>query len=220
MTLLRDIANFIGEYGGGLAFILTWLGIGWLYFRQRAAWSRKEFATQVNFSLNYIMDDQLVMRTLLETSAQEVWLSELGVRKVQKALARTTEENPFLSVPDPTDMDFLNRAVLNVLSEKFAEVYLAQSLGLPVTTETYLFALTFERYKPQRTFKLRILIVTEKDLEAITRTNAQGEEHLRTSSAIYASRIRTLRKMKELLDLEAQPGTLKFGRVVLGLVTH
>ena len=105
-----------------------------MYFRKRADWSRKQFLGQVNFSLTYVGGGTMAMRTLLETTAQKVWLNDLGVKKVAHAAARTTADQPFVSLDDPKDMDFVYRAVLNVLSEKFAEAFLAETLGVPVTT--------------------------------------------------------------------------------------
>ena len=154
------------------------------------------------------------MRTLFETSADEIWLSEHGVNIVLKAASRTTAENPFLQVKNKRDMAFLYRAVLNVLSERFAEAYVAQTLGLPVKTEDYCFLLSYARYRNMRTYKLRVLIVKESDLQS---TFAPGSSPIKLVDGVYETRMRTLRLFVEAYNQETEPGALPIGRVVLGL---
>src|SRR4051794_19569709 len=167
MHVVRSIVDFLRHYGGSLSLAFTWAAIAWVYLAKRANWSRKQFVGQVNFSLNFVVDGQLVMRTLVEVPAQNVWLNDLGVAKVQRAANRTTSDQPFVRLPDPADMDFVHRAVLNVLSEKFSDAYLAQSLGLPVESAVHRFAITMERYGDIRTLKLRVLLVAEQALESL-----------------------------------------------------
>ena len=62
---------------------------------------------------------------LLETTASEVWLNSYGIGKVFKAAGRTRPDQPFIILSDDEDMGFVKRAVLNVLSEKFADAFLA-----------------------------------------------------------------------------------------------
>jgi hypothetical protein len=47
-------------------------------------------------SLNYVRGGALVLRTLLEKPANEVWLNEYGVRTVLAAAQRTTADQPFV----------------------------------------------------------------------------------------------------------------------------
>ena len=214
MAWLAPIVEFLKSYGTGLTLIVTWGTLLWVYLGKRSDWSRKQFLDQVNFSLNLVVDGQLVMRTLVEMPAQEVWLNDLGVGQVRNAAKRTTPDQPFIDLEKPEDMDFANRAVLNVLSEEFAEAYLAQSLGLPVKFETYRFAITMERYDDIRTLKMRVLLVKESELEAlfvpegcpVTAKNQQ-----------YASRLKTLQQMHTLHTREGQPGIPRLGRVILGV---
>ena len=105
------------------------------------------------------------MRTLLETSAHQVWLNDLGVRQVVRAAERTTPDQPFVVLDDPADMAFVHRAVLNVLSEKFAEAFVAQASGLPARFDTFHFAVTCERFADIRTLKIRVLVATAADLQ-------------------------------------------------------
>jgi hypothetical protein len=213
MDFVDWLLNLVRQHVGTVGLLFTWGGIAWVYYRKRADWARKQFLTQVNFSLTYVRDGKMAMRTLLETTSQKVWLNDLGVKKVAKAAAKTTRDQPFVGVDDPTDMDFLYRAVLNVLSEKFAESYLAETLGLPVASKEYIFAISFERYSDIRTLKLRVLLVSEDDLE--THFGPEGKVEL--PNVIYKARLKTMQAMHKLHKSADQPGVLPLGRIVLGL---
>jgi hypothetical protein len=210
-TILEFARQHIGI--GTIGLLFTWGGILWVYFRKRADWARKQFLTQVNFSLTYVRDGKMAMRTLMESTAQQVWLNDLGVKKVARAAAKTTRDQPFVELEDPVDMDFVYRAVLNVLSEKFAESYLAETLGLPVTAQEYLFTISFERYSDIRTLKLRVLLVSEKDLDE--HFGPEGKVEL--PNDIYKARLKTMRAMHKLHKSAGQPAVMPLGRVVLGL---
>jgi hypothetical protein len=211
MEALRPILDLIKTYGGTLSLVFTWGAIAWVYYSKRADWSRKQFLGQVNFSLNLVMDGQLAMRTLSETAVRDVWLNDIGVKKVLAAASRTTVDQPFVQLPDGADLDFLYRAVLNVLSEQFASGYLAQSMGLPVVSTEYSFAITMERYSDIRTLKLRVLLARTVDLETVF----APESEVATPDFTYVARLKTLRAMAELHRRAGEPGILRLGRVML-----
>src|ERR1700683_5010284 len=117
METLKEVINWIIPHTAAIGLALTWAGIAWVYIRRRSAWAQKEFADQVNFSLNYVINETLAMRTLLECTVKEVWLNEFGVKKVRAAASQTTETQPFVLLGDQADREFVNRAVQNTLSE-------------------------------------------------------------------------------------------------------
>jgi hypothetical protein len=204
------------EHWGTVGLALTWGGIGLVWLRRRLDWRAKQFLSQVNFSLNYVgPDGRLAMRTLLETSAAEVWLNDHGVRLVGAAARKTTPEQPFIDLSDPADRDFVNRAVLNVLSEKFADAYLAASLGLPVRSGIFRFAITCERYEEMRTLKLRVLLVEEGTLAARFGPDAPAETL--TPNPVHAVRVRTLQALHQRLLKEKASGQEGLGRVELAV---
>src|SRR6476619_3820259 len=104
MEMVHSVIDFLRHYGGSLSLVITWGAIAWVYLAKRSDWSRKQFLGQVNLSLNYVANGQLVMRTLVEVPAQNVWLNDLGVRQVRRAAARTTPDQPFVWLDDPEDM--------------------------------------------------------------------------------------------------------------------
>jgi len=214
MDIFHAIIDLLKNYGVVISLVLTWAAIGWVYLGKRAHWMRKEFMGHVNFSLNYIVDGKLAMRTLAEVRAADVWLNDLGVNQVRRAADRTTSDQPFVWLSDPADMAFVNRAVLNVLSERFSGTYVAQSMGLPVETATYWFAITMERYDDMRTLKLRVLLVKADDLETVF----APENPVAIPSEIYRPRLQTLRSMHRLHLDSGKPEVPKLGHVVLGIV--
>ena len=80
MDNLREVLNFLRNYGPPIALGITWVTIVLVWYGRRARWLRKEFMSQVNFSLNYISNNSLMMRTLLETTTDKVIMNEWGVK--------------------------------------------------------------------------------------------------------------------------------------------
>lgn len=216
MNVVQPVIDFVRQYGAALSLAFTWGAFAWIYLAKRSDWSRKQFLSQVNFSLNYVSAGRLVMRTLVEVSAQSVWMNDLGVRTVRRAASRTTTHQPFVKLDDEADMNFVYRAVLNVLSEKFADSFLAESMGLPVETSEYWFAITMERYSDIRTLKLRVLLVATRDLETVFASNPPEGHGVTVHNDLYRSRLRTLQAMHDLHRRADEPGVIKLGRVVLG----
>jgi hypothetical protein len=200
-----------------IALVLTWLAILVVAVRRRFHWARKRFLTQVNFSLNYRVGNSLAMRTLLESTAIQVWLNEYGVASVLRAAAKTTLDDPFIIMQKPADRDFVHRAVLNLLSERFADAYIAAALGVPVRTATFLFVVTFERYAVMRTQKVRVLLAQESFLHELFGP-ANGAATLEINNQVYGARLQTLRLLHKQLEKEKQLGQQFLGRVELGVV--
>jgi hypothetical protein len=217
MEFFQAIIDFLKQYGSIIALVVTWGIFLWVWLGKRSDWARKQFLDQVNFSLNLVVDGKLAMRTLAEVPARDVWLNDLGVRKVQAAAKETTPEQPFIILDDPEDMDFVYRAILNVMSEKFAEAYLAQSMGEPVISDTYRFTITMERYGDIRTLKMRVLLVREKDLETLFDPKLPPEKQVKVPNALYGARLKTLQMMHDLHKRAGEKGILKVARVILSL---
>jgi hypothetical protein len=213
---MTDFLEKIRPHTPTLALVMTWLGIAIVYFRRRFQWQRKQFLNQVNFSLNYVVNDSLAMRTLLETGAQSVWLNEYGVRKVFAAAAKTTLGDPFIRLDDQTDQDFINRAVLNMMSARFAECFLANALGLPAQLGRFCFAITCERYEEIRTVKIRVLIIEEQLLNQLFGPDRLAEK-LQTTQQVLRARLNTLKCMYELYVKEKGSDRPVLGHVEMGL---
>jgi hypothetical protein len=217
MQTIRDLLEVMRPHWNSLALAVTWIGIVLVALRRRWHWRRKRFITQVNFSLNYRLGNQLAMRTLLETTATKVWPNEHGVRKVLGAAARATVENPFILLKNAKDREFVNRAVLNALSQRFAEVFVASALGVPVRTATFHFAVTCEKYEEIRTLKLRVLLVEEAALNELFGPDGWADR-LEVRNPVYRARLVTLRSLYDLYVKDKGQDTPVLGRVELGVV--
>lgn len=138
--------------------------VGWLIARRRAAneWKQREFFHRINLSLNSIVDGTLQLRTLSEKSCSEVFLNQTAVRQLTAAAQKTKPGSPIIPIPKEDCWYFLN-AVLNELSEQFADGLIARESGRPVSSARFLVALTNESDGDVRTRKIRAL-VTRKDL--------------------------------------------------------
>ena len=201
----------------------TWLGIGALAVKRRYDWRQRRFAQQVNFSLNSLVEEsganRLLLRTLLEESAANVWINDYGVGRVLKAARRTTVERPFLQIPEARDRDIVMVAVLNVLSERFSDAFVARVLGVPSKADTFLFGLTWERYGEMRTQKLRVMVIKQSDL---ARMFEGGEDpiELRVAADSHRPRIDTLRQMYTLWSSPDADERGAIGEVELGMPLH
>lgn len=216
MQWLLECWDWVRPHLGTVGLAFTWIGIGLVYVRKRSAWQRKSFMNQVNFSLNYVQDNKLCLRTLLETTAPLVWLNDYGVNKVFKAAARTRPDQPFIILDNPGDMAFAKRAVLNVLSERFADVFLGQSMSLPVKTAKYCFAITFENFPDMLTRKIRILLVETEALKHAFAPRPDGD--LAVDEPRHRDRLAVLRTMREIYLGQQKLDAAVLGEVELGLM--
>jgi hypothetical protein len=197
MAILTAILDWVVAHIAIIGLVLTWAGIGLVYYRRRSDWAQKQFADQVNFSLNYVIGDMLAMRTLLECTVKDVWLNDFGVKKVRAAARLTTPEQPFILLEDQADRDFVHRAVINTLSERFAAAFVAEALGVPVHTGKFIFAITYERYDIMRTLKFRVLIMEERTLVQLFGPGGRGDS-LQVSNPVFLARLKSLRAIYEL----------------------
>jgi hypothetical protein len=206
-----------------LALLLaTWSLIGVFAIKRRYDWRQRRFTQQVNFSLNSLAEADgshtLQLRTLLEDSAAQVWINDYGVGRVLKAARRTTVENPFLKIVESRDRDLVMIAVLNVLSERFSDAFVARVLGIPAKTEPFLFGLTWERYGEMKTQKLRVMVIKRSDLQAMFGDGTDSRE-ISVAEASHRPRINTLRRMYALWTSADAVEHGSIGEVELGMPT-
>lgn len=211
--MLDAVLAFFAEQWKLIILIATWAGIliGW--YRRRRSWRDRHFARLVNLSLNHVVDGRLQFRTLLEESADRVWLNDYGIGRVLEAARQATADDPFLRLDDAEEMNMVNRAVLNVLSEHFAQAHLAVSLGLPVRLADYVFGITHERYGQLRTHKLRVMVIREDLLARFAPGSADPVEP--PNQQIHRDRHQTLQVMAALW--QAPVGRARLGKLELGI---
>jgi hypothetical protein len=213
---LNDLTEFIRLYGPTVALGATWAGIVYLWWQRRRAWTHKYFLSHVNFSLNYLQDGTLAMRTLLEMPGEEVWLNEHGVELVNAASLKTTVEQPFIQLWEIKDQEFIQRAVLNALSQRYAEGYLAASLGLSVARDQYVFGITCEKQGEIRTLKVRVLIIREPTLIELFGPSRQADS-VELPTPWLRARMQTLQTMYQHYLDDQNRANNALGRIELVL---
>lgn len=202
--------------------LVTWSVIGIVAIRRQYDWRRRRFTQQVNFSLTIPVERDgsatLLLRTLLEDSATHVWLNQFGVSRVLRAARLTTLEMPFLRIAQLRDRDLVMNAVLNVLSERFSDAFVARAVGVPIKTDVFLFGLTWERYGEMKTQKLRVILIRRADLEGLF-DGRSGEREIGVTQDSHRPRIETLRRMFELWTSSDQADRDMIREVELGTLS-
>lgn len=213
MDILNAVLDFLKQNGAVLALALTWAGFGLAWWRRRSQFRRKEFLTQVNFSLN-LFGETLMMRTLVERMAADVWPNAHGLTLLDRAARRTTDPDPFVRLTNKEDREYVHRAIKNALSQLCPQAFVAAALGHPVRRGVFLFALTCERYEEgMRTIKLRVILVEQTTLREWCAPGGKGDQL--PMPAFYRTRLKTLQAMYKM---DAQPdGAAELGRVELAV---
>jgi hypothetical protein len=215
MDALAPVHDALKPFYSYILLAVTWIGLGYAWWKRRRAWRNKEFLGQVNFSVN-LFEDTLKMRTLLETDTTQVFPNAYGVGLLRRAAERTTLGDPFIRLADPADRDYLHRAVKNALSELCPAAFVAAALGGKVLRGTFLFAITCERYPEIRTIKLRVLVVEQNALREWCAPGGKGEQLPMTG--YYRTRMQTLVAMYKM-DQKAQAGDpQELGRAEMAVV--
>lgn len=149
-----------------VGFVL--MAVGWFigHRRARANWQKREFYDRLNFSLNYIENGTLRLRTLAEHQCEAVFLNKAATEAVLKAARATSESNPLLPLPEKDYWYYLN-SVLNELSEQFAAGHMKKAQGVPVSTATYVICLTSESAPDLRMRKIRAMVIQKTLLQAL-----------------------------------------------------
>jgi len=161
------------------------------YRKTRLMWQRRTFLTRINFSLNYVEGRTLKIRTLREDDLGEILLgNQHGKKVVLKAARRTTLPRPFLELPKDDAWTVLN-AVLNELSEQFAQGLLVRSVKGAAAPVWFVFGLTCEKHPAVRMNKLRVMVIERSLLEKIDRL-----EGLVFEQRTHHVRLDTLREMR------------------------
>lgn len=161
---MREVIDTLFEYlhEHWIKFVIAglFMGAGWYFGKRKAKrdWQKREFFGRVNFSLNTMVDGVLKIRTLSEKSCEEVFLNQVAAQRVSAAARETTPADPTLPLPKDDYWYYLN-AVLNELSEQFADGALRRDMGLPVKSVEYVIALTCESAGEMRTRKVRAMVI-------------------------------------------------------------
>jgi hypothetical protein len=194
MPTFQDLLNILSEQAAShwfkFATALACIAAGWYLgkWRARKIWKRKEFFHRVNISLNSFGSGKLLIRTLMEKDAEQIFQNSTAVEHVIAAARRTTADDPIVPLPKDDYWYFLN-AVLNAVTELFAEGEIRRDLGLPVRSERYLLCLTREVEGDLRMQKIRVMVIQKKILQGFLDAEPQLER------TVHLTRWQTLRRL-------------------------
>ena len=197
---LEHLRQLMMEHGVKLLSAAAFTLAGWLIGRWRAArsWKNREFFNRLNVSLNCVQDGKLLIRTVLEKTCEDILLNKVAVERLLQAAQQTTKEDPLIPIPAEDRWFYLN-AILNELSETFAEGLFRREAGLPFRAERYVICLTNECDGEVKTRKIRAMVIRRDTLVSLS---AEPPTLERPSHAI---RWKTLQAMQKRLttDLES-----------------
>ncbi len=216
---LATAFTFVAEHDALIGIAATWLIAAYLYLRVRSDWRDKKFTEQVNFSLNDVRDNKLVLRTMVERSAKDILVSPIAVKQFKSGIASATEAQPFFSLPKDDDWGYCMRACLNDLSEMCAPVYVAQALRQAVSTARFVFGISFECYGEINTRKIRVIVVAEDLLKEYFLPDS---DPAKVNALVYEDpkhkdRTRTLQALGRLYASTAPADKRKIAIVELGV---
>jgi hypothetical protein len=189
--VLETVVAFLQDHWIEGVVSVASLVVGGMLGRWQAwvGFSRRVFFDRITVSLTFVEDGELCIRTLLERNAAEVFRNGHMLRRVMAA-ARKRSEDALLPLPLPEYWFYLN-AVLNVISEQFAQGYVREEAGLPVETQTYLLALTCERDRKVRQTKVRAMLVREELLRSMDQVQPTFKNEF------HAGRWATLQRVRD-----------------------
>lgn len=195
--ILELIFEYLNEHWIKLVVAVFFTGTGWFIGKRRARreWRSREFLGRLNFSLNTIDDGVLKIRTLSEKSCEEVFLNQVAAERATAAAKKTTPEDPTLPLKKDDYWYYLN-AVLNEVSEQFAEGLIRRDMGLPVKSEEYVICLTCESAGEIRTRKVRAMVIRKELLTHLPLEKPEFE------AKTHATRWTTLLILAGLYDRE------------------
>lgn len=192
--VINAVRDLITDHWIKLLSAAAFTAVGWLVGRWRAArsWKNRDFFNRLNVSLNTLHDGRLLIRTVLEKTCEEVFLNKVAVERLIKAAQQTTRDSPFVPVQAEDRWFYLN-AVLNELSETFAEGMFRREAGRPHDALRYLICLTNECDGDVRTRKIRAMVIRRDTL-----INLPTEQPA-LESPNHAVRWKTLQQMQKKL---------------------
>lgn len=197
MNLPPALAEALESYGAeaavGLLFAAAAAAFG--VWKARRAWRRREFLDRINFSLTFLDDGVLKIRTLAEEDLSRIFLNRSAVGALLKAAGKTTTHDPTLPLPREDYWIYLN-AVLNELSERFAAGLFKKLAGRETETRAYVVALTCEAAGETRTRKIRAIVVPADLMAALAADEPPPEPRLEKGH--HKRRWITLRQLGEM----------------------
>jgi len=165
------------------------VGRWWGNYRARVQWARKDFLGRIIVSVNLLHENRLRIRTILETTLEEMFPNARVVEVIRAASHKTTVDNPMMPI-DKEDCWFILNFVLNRVAEEFSPGVIKMDAGLPVTKTVYAIFLTAEQVGEERIRKVRAMMLKKELLENFPYPDSMPE----LENHWHGDRIVTLRR--------------------------
>ena len=138
--------------------------------------------------------------TLFETQLAElVKTREALLASVNAAAEKTTPDFPFLHMLNDADWKNIRGFLLNIVSERYSNGYIAQSMGMRTKFTRFYFGMVNERGTDVQTKKLRVVLAKETTLKVIASLSKEEmASQIELKKSYYKPRLRTLRAMASL----------------------
>lgn len=141
------------------------LGRLWGYYQARRQLEALHFFDIINVGFNLLDGGTLKIRTVFETTLENIYRNRIQVETLKKLARKTTTANPMIELTKDDAWYYLN-FLLNNLSEKFTEGTAREACGLPVTRTRFSLFLTCEKVGADRLHKIRAMLVRQELLES------------------------------------------------------
>ena len=196
-NFIETIRDVVTQHGIKVLTAAAFTFAGLLIGRWRAAqsWKKREFFDRLNVSLNSLHGGKLLIRTVLEKTCEDILLNTVAVERLIKMAQETTKDNPLIPIPKEDRWFYLN-AILNELSETFAEGLFKREAGKPHDAARYLICLTNECDGEIRTRKIRAMVMRKDALLNLP------EEQPTLESPNHSIRWKTLQQMQKAYSVD------------------
>lgn len=176
-----------------------------IYLRNYREWTSRQFYGTFNISFDTIRNNYLLTTAILEDNIDSA-LSNVphAVKIIQGAAKKTTEENPFLILPEEDRHHIMSqiRASIAETNQSFSWGG-AQKRPRCHQVGCY-FALTYERFEGMKTGKIRVIVVPEWVFDKLE------APELKTEYVHHKDRIETLKKIRD----DVYSGDPQFSRMI------
>ena len=138
--------------------------LGFVYsgILMKRSWQKRQFLNTLNLSLNSYCTTSRTFkfRTLMEANDLKVFVPEAAISHLTSAAKQTKSEDNYIIKMNPITYDLICVALVNSLSEKCAEGFLARDMGSQqILAEKYVMCLTAEDTKVSKQHKIRAMIM-------------------------------------------------------------
>lgn len=157
---------------------------------------QRDFMEVVQFSLCKLQRDRFTHTTMFEMDLKTLVKGKKAVLKaINEAAAKTTKQCALLHTLQKDDWQQVRGMLLNTLSEKYSDGYVAEELGIAAQKAKFWFCLTNEA--TGTTKKLRVIVAKDELLQVVQQHLDAGTQP--TVDSRFKSRWDTVKYMAQLL---------------------